>query len=43
MLAMSSVQIMRKAIVTSSLLAVGHPSCGQKLNPGFGYVGVWPG
>jgi len=28
--------------VTSSLFAVGHPSCGQRLNLGFGSAGVWP-
>ena len=42
MLAVSSVQIMKKAIVTSSLLEVGHPSCGQRWNPGFSPAGVWP-
>jgi len=42
MLAVSSVWIMRKAIVTSSLLAVGHPSYGQRWNPGFGSARVWP-
>jgi len=42
MLAVSSVRIMRKAIITSSLLAVGHPSCGQRWNPGFSSAGVWP-
>jgi len=36
MLAASSVRIMRKAIVTFSLLVVGHPSCGRRLNLGFG-------
>jgi len=42
MLAVSSVRIMKKAIVTSSLLEVGHPSCGQRWNPGFSPAGVWP-
>jgi len=42
MLAVYSIQIMRKAIVTSFLLAVGHPSCGQRWNPSFGSAGVWP-
>ena len=40
MLAVSSVRIMRKAIVTSSLLVVGHLSCGQRWNPGFGSAGI---
>ena len=42
MLVVSFFRIMREAIVTSSLLAVGHPSCGQKWNPGFGSIGLWP-
>ena len=42
MLAVSFVRIMRKAIITYSLLAVGHPSCGQRWNPGFSSAGVWP-
>jgi hypothetical protein len=42
MLAASSVRIMRKAIVTFSLIAVGHPSCGRRLNLGFDSTGLWP-
>jgi len=30
------------SFVTSSLFTVGHPSCGQRLNPGFGFARVWP-
>jgi len=42
MLAASSIRIMRKAIITFSLLAVGHPSYGRRLNLGFDSAGVWP-
>jgi len=42
MLAATSNRIMRKAIVTFSLLAVGHPSCGRRLNLGFGSAGICP-
>jgi len=42
MLAASSNKIMRKAIVTFFLLAVGHPSCGWRLNLGFGSAGICP-
>jgi hypothetical protein len=41
MLAASSVRIMRKAIVTFSLLAVGYPSCGWRLNLSFGSAGIY--
>jgi len=41
MLVVSSIQIMRKAIVTSSLLVVGHPFCGQRWNPGFSSAVIW--
>jgi len=42
MLAVSSVRIMKKVIITSSLLEVGHPSCGQRWNPSFDLARVWP-
>jgi len=42
MLAASSVRIMRKAIITFSFLAVGHPSYGRRLNLGFDSAEVWP-
>jgi len=41
MLIMSSIRIMRRAIVTFSLPAVGRPSYGWKLNPGLGFAEVW--
>jgi len=38
---MSSIRIMRRAIVTFSLPTVGRPSYVWKLNPGLGFIEVW--
>jgi hypothetical protein len=41
MLVVSSVRIIRRAIITFSLPTTGHPSYGWKLNPGLGFAEVW--